>query len=230
MEKEGSRGYTSTGKCNLCDRTLAKTGMARHLKSCWERQAVSEAVSGGPKAREQRIFLIAVGTRYPSDYWMYLEVSAAAKLIVLDAFLRDTWLECCGHMSVFEITGEMYYSSGARELEGRTMNVQLGKVLTPGVKVFYEYDFGTATELALTVMAERKGFSSVNPVRVLARNDPPQILCQSCGKPATKVCCQCIDEGEGWLCNACSRKHDCGEDMFLPVVNSPRVGMCAYEG
>ncbi|MDP2659220.1 MAG: hypothetical protein Q8R28_00625 [Dehalococcoidia bacterium] len=230
MEEQGAKRHTSTGKCELCDRTLAKTGMTRHLKSCWEKQAISGAVPGGPKAREQRIFLIVVGARYPSDYWIYLEVSAAAKLLVLDEFLRDIWLECCSHMSAFEINGETYYSSSAREMGGRSMNFELGRVLAPGAKITHEYDFGTTTELALTVVAERKGFTGGKPVRVLARNDPPQIRCQSCGKPATKVCIQCIYEGEGWLCNACSREHDCGEDMFLPVVNSPRVGMCGYTG
>lgn len=26
------------------------------------------------------------------------------------------------------------------------------------------------------------------------------------------------------------KTHECGEDMLLPVVNSPRVGMCDYTG
>ena len=37
-------------------------------------------------------------------------------------------------------------------------------------------------------------------------------------------------EGEGWVCDECAPKHKCGEDMLLPVVNSPRVGMCGYTG
>lgn len=230
MEEQGTGRYTSTGKCDLCGRTFAKAGMTRHLKSCWEKQAVSGAVPAGPKVREGRIFLVGVGTRYPSDYWIHIEVPAAAKLAVLDEFLRDIWLECCGHMSAFEIAGETYYSGDARELGGRTMNLDIGRVLAPGVKASYEYDFGTTTELALTVAAERRGSSDGKSIRVLARNDPPQILCQSCGKPATKVCTQCIYEGEGWLCNKCARKHECGEEMFLPVVNSPRVGTCGYTG
>ena len=29
----------------------------------------------------------------------------------------------------------------------------------------------------------------------------------------------------------CEKVHDCGEDLyFLPVVNSPRAGVCAYTG
>jgi hypothetical protein len=30
-------------------------------------------------------------------YWMHLEVAAGTTLTILDRFLRDTWLECCGH-------------------------------------------------------------------------------------------------------------------------------------
>jgi hypothetical protein len=32
------------------------------------------------------------------------------------------------------------------------------------------------------------------------------------------------------LCQACAEDHECGEDMQLPVVNSPRVGVCGYAG
>ncbi|MDI6903856.1 MAG: hypothetical protein QMC77_09015, partial [Methanocellales archaeon] len=56
------------------------------------------------------------------------------------------------------------------------------------------------------------------------------IICESCGKTATRVCTQCVWSGEGWLCDECAGKHECGEDMLLPVVNSPRVGMCGYTG
>lgn len=233
MEEQSTRRHASTGKCNLCGLTFAKTGMTRHLQACWGKRTVSEEVfpgSAGRKVHEGRVFLIAVGSRYSSDYWMHLEVPAAAMLVVLDRFLRDIWLECCGHMSAFEINGRRYYSSAAREMAGQSMNFEIGRVLAPGVKAFHKYDFGTTTELTLSVSAERKGLTDGKSIRVLARNDPPQILCQSCGKAATKVCTQCIYEGEGWLCDECARKHDCGEDMFLPVVNSPRVGMCGYAG
>ena len=49
-----------------------------------------------------------------------------------------------------------------------------------------------------------------------------------CGKPATSVCTVCVYEEGGWLCAECAKAHECGEEMLFPVVNSPRVGMCAY--
>src|SRR5471032_2915093 len=64
------------------------------------------------------------------------------------------------------------------------------------------------------------------PVELLARNDAPQIVCDECGSLATaQICSECDSRGEGWLCEACAAKHECGEEMLLPVVNSPRAGV-----
>jgi hypothetical protein len=38
------------------------------------------------------------------------------------------------------------------------------------------------------------------------------------------------DEGAAFLCNACVAQHGCGEEMLRPVVNSPRMGVCGYDG
>jgi hypothetical protein len=32
------------------------------------------------------------------------------------------------------------------------------------------------------------------------------------------------------LSEDCAQTHEFGEDVFLPVVNSPRTGVCAYAG
>ena len=148
----------------------------------------------------------------------------------LDTFLRNIWLECCGHMSQFDINGERYVSGAARELGARTMHVPLEKVFAPGMTCTYEYDFGTTTELKLRVLAERLGARQREAVQVLARNNPPGFPCVVCGKEATQVCTQCIYEDEGWLCDTCAPEHACGDELCLPVVNSPRVGMCGYAG
>jgi hypothetical protein len=115
------------------------------------------------------------------------------------------------------------------EPENRSMRTALGKVIVPEIKFEHVYDFGTSTELSLRLVSEREGTAQGKTVKVLARNNPPDIRCQ-CSKPATAVCCQCINEGTGWVCVECAGKHECGEDMLLPVVNSPRVGMCGYTG
>jgi len=168
---------------------------------------------------------------------MHLEAPADATLDDLDGFLRDTWLECCGHLSAFEIGRRQYLPEEAAEGGGdESMDVPLGDVLKPGTKFGYQYDFGSTTALALRVVSEYDGAPpgpKEEPVRVLARNDPPEIRCGKCGRPAVLVCPECMYDKEGWLCKACAKKHEdeCeGAEMMLPVVNSPRVGVCGYCG
>ena len=47
---------------------------------------------------------------------------------------------------------------------------------------------------------------------------------------ATGLYTQCIYEDKGCLCDACAKSHECGEEMLLPLVNSPRAGVCGYTG
>jgi hypothetical protein len=222
--------YTSIGKCNLCGGTFGKGGMTRHLRACRERRAAGETPLAGPEMRQGRVFHIVVGQRGSSQYWMHLDVPATATLSDLDRFLRRTWLECCGHMSAFEIAGVRYYSELVDGLDGEAMYVYLGKLLAPGVKFYHEYDFGTSTDLALSVASEREDLTDGRSIRVLARNDAPEFLCGLCGNLATFVCVQCVNEDGGSLCDACARVHLCDEGALLPVVNSPRVGVCGYTG
>jgi hypothetical protein len=80
-------------------------------------------------------------------------------------------------------------------------------------------------------VGERMGRAPGKEIRVLARNEPPPIPCDECGdEVATQICMECSWSGKGWLCEQCSQTHSCDEEMFLPVVNSPRVGVCAYSG
>jgi hypothetical protein len=358
----------STGQCNLCGSTLSKSGMTRHLQACLRRASVEKSPQERSK-KKARAFHIVTEGRYEPDYWMHLMIPATATLEDLDMFLRQTWLECCGHLSAFSIEGKSYSSSAHQEggmyfdpdeeaeeelteeeiqeilsnpdtpaplkqmlqmsdeeveenpdkalevvrdalieilgaaaaeseeisragdsengnsgkiisldayrsapapgvlmealnqisqaapedvmrlleqvgppsqfidAQEECMHFELGDVLEKGTGFHHEYDYGTTTELNLRVVsegeAELPGRSS--PIQVLARNDPPETLCQECGKPAVVVCSMCLWEGKGWLCKRCSRKHDCqgygpDEEMMLPVVNSPRVGKCGYDG
>ena len=221
---------TSNGKCNLCGGTFRKAAMTKHLKSYKQRKDTAEASSPSRSPRKSKTLHLVAEGRYSPNYWMHLEVPAAAKLAELDDFLRQIWLECCGHMSAFTVEGKNYSVAPMADFDDESMDVKLNEVIRPGMKFYHEYDFGTTTELALKVLSEGETEPGGELIRVLARNDPPPIECQSCGKPATQVCTVCIWSGEGWLCDECAGEHECGEEMLLPVVNSPRVGMCAYTG
>jgi hypothetical protein len=95
----------------------------------------------------------------------------------------------------------------AAEGGDESMDVALSEILKPGLKFGHQYDFGSTTALALRVIAEYEGAPpgpKEEPVRILARNDPPDIRCGKCGKPAVLVCPECMYDKEGWLCKACA--------------------------
>jgi len=105
------------------------------------------------------------------------------------------------------------------------MDVPVDRVLRPGMNFTHEYDFGSTTHLALRVVGEREGKASQQRVRLLARNEPPQILCVRCkNKLAAWVD---VFEDYAWCCEECMQNT---EEGALPVVNSPRVGVWGYTG
>jgi len=221
----------SKGKCLICNSIFGKAGMTKHLQSCLDKNVISEKISGDRRSQKRnKFFHILVEGYHSPAYWMHLKISADARLKDLDDFLRDMWLECCGHLSAFEIQGTRYSSSPMTEYDEKNMGRKLGDILGQGIKFFHEYDFGTTTALALKVVSEKEAEMGSKIIQLLARNEPPSITCNNCNNMAMHICAECIYSGEGWFCDKCAHEHDCGEDMLLPVVNSPRVGMCGYTG
>ena len=95
----------------------------------------------------------------------------------------------------------------------------------------YEYDFVTTTELKGQVVGTRKGCLGRIPIRLLARNDSPEWRCSDCARAAVIICPICVYEGDCLFCDAHADAHPCSdEEVYLPVVNSPRMGMCGYVG
>jgi hypothetical protein len=133
--------------------------MTRHLQSCEQRAAMQGERESHQQAKKSKVFyLIVEGYRLPM-YWMHLEVPAVSTLATLDHFLRDTWLECCGHLSVFRIGGLNYYVDADQDtywwdMRRKNMQVKLEEVLRPGQTCSYEYDFGSTTELLIKVISE----------------------------------------------------------------------------
>ncbi len=229
------------GKCNGCGEEFSGSQMDKHLISC-----VAKAVSprrgsaSGQRATGSSLFGLRVwGEGYPGTYWLYLEACADLHLLDLDRFLRDLWLECCGHCSAFTIGNVRDEPSKDRDFFGfspsqptRLMKVPLEEILKVGSAFGYEYDFGSTTDLGLNVLWERQGKAGRGGITVLARNEAPTLACVSCKATAQWICTECIQEYEkdACYCGRCVAKHGCEEDMSLPVANSPRVGVCGYEG
>ena len=252
----------NSGVCRFCKRELSYRGISRHLVTCPEK-----------KARDARELeqAAAVGTIYhlrlhfwKSYYWVHLEIDGQKTLADLDEFIRDLWVECCWHLSEFEIQGKTYrvypFDTSSEEdsedvdfeiemdptesnddaFEFFSMDVEslftdhdaadvpIQQVLKKGTEFEYIYDFGSPTELTGRVIEVREGPAN-GGIRILARNAPYVETCESCQKAiADAVCGYCFDV----LCPSCQSRHACepGDGLYLPWVNSPRVGVCGYTG
>ena len=229
MEREISKGI-----CAFCRREISKAAMSRHLETCKQRATIEAQAEGHGFAQKTKVFHLIVAERvYSPMYWMHLEVAADITLATLDRFLRDIWLECCGHLSAFTIGGLRYCVDDALidwDTRQKNMHVRLDDVLSLGQTSSYDYDFGSTTELTLKVISAREVEAPAKPIKVLARNIVPFIPCDVCGQPATRVCAQCAYNDEGYVCNSCAAEHECGQEMLSLRVNSPREGVCGYTG
>jgi hypothetical protein len=199
--------------------------MARHMTACLKKSADKLTDSAG-----REVLHLIVDEPWPGPYWLHLAVAADATLADLDQFLRKTWVECCGHLSQFRI-GEHYYTNTPMPMEGdRSMDVLIGEVLPVGGECLYEYDMGSTTQLRLRVKGRARRPGGEDRFEVLARNEPLELACVECGEPATQLCPPCAWSEDAWFCDDCAQDHECGEEMLLPIVNSPRCGVCAYTG
>lgn len=218
-------GKQSVGTCAFCSREMTKGGLARHLVTCEKRREAIEAAenqNGAPL----KIVHLQVRDAYNPDFWLHLEMNGSATLEDLDMYLRGIWLECCGHLSRFSIGGW-----GGDELP---MSRKVERVFLPDVELTHIYDFGSSSETVVKSVGTRKGKPLTRyPIFLMARNNMPEIFCAECGKPATQYCVECLIENEEFvgLCDihAAEHPHE-GYGDPMPLVNSPRMGTCAYDG
>jgi len=193
-----------TGNCYLCGATLGKVAMKNHL---------FKIHGGAPEESESR--LVKVEGSYNKEYWLYVDIPMEDTLEDIDSFLRNIWLECCGHMSAF------FYP----RYDEIDMDRELGSFPT-GDKFLHHYDFGDTTETVITIMGSIRREKKLKGVRLLARNVPPVFQCSKCGKTADHISTVTYDE---FYCEECG-KDKIDEGIMLPITNSPRIGVCGYGG
>ena len=214
------------GICYTCKDVFTSTQMGRHLLKCTKISTVSKEPS----------FVLKI-TGHESWYWMFVKIDGDCTLDDLDSFLRDIWLECCGHLSNFIIDG-IYYEKVKDDMfveyDSKTMKGKVKNILYPGIKFSHEYDYGSTTTLQLKVHSIQNDIPhETGTIALLARNGPFRYNCESCGERATSLCDMCGDHDNGLYCESCLDKHVCEESggdepSFLSIVNSPRMGVCAY--
>ncbi len=219
------RKKQTRGNCIFCDRQLTKGGLSKHLAGCPQRKnAISAANKNRGKA--QPIYHLRVQDAWGGDFWLHLEMKGSATLADLDNYLRAIWLECCGHLSQFSVGGWR-----GNEIP---MGTRVAHVFQPGVTLTHIYDFGTSSETLVKFVTVRNGNPLTgHPIFLMARNDTPKVPCVECDQPATSLCMECMYELDepGFLCDKHARVHphdNYGEPV--PLFNSPRLGMCGYDG
>ena len=190
----------SSGNCFICGKTAGKTTIKNHV--------LKEHNIG-----DEHCYLLKAEGAYDKDYWLFFTVSLDASLSAVDKFLRDIWCECCGHLSALRMGGREF--GKARKLSA----LAIGDVL------LYEYDFGSTTEIVLTVVSEITRKKQKEKVQLLARNVPAQEKCDECGAPAT------YDDitGGAKYCDECAENAN-DDGMLMLITNSPRSGECGYDG
>lgn len=231
------------GYCKYCGKEYTKSGMLRHLAACKKRKVRLDEEAGKTKCG---YFQVVVSGKYNRAYWLIIEISENTTLKELDKFIRDIWVECCGHLSSFEINGVQYESCPMNAPfwgpSAKGMDCKVKDVFVVGESITYEYDFGSTTELILNIHSYRAGGRKKEKIIILSRNNPLEIVCSQCEKNKAKwVNPQGVYDGIPFWCDECLRGEDYdGEDdefdeyfepeFFLPICNSPRMGVCGYEG
>lgn len=217
------------GICELCTKRTSKAAMVRHLALCAPKHDRASV-------RPSELYQLRVEGKGAPMFWLDVEVKGESPIRRLDDLLRRVWLECCGHLSAFEAGGLRYSvlvdNEFAPDPNERSMSAKVSQVLTsPGQRLSYEYDFGSTTDLTLRFIRVRTGMIGRSAARLLARNEPPVWKCTACDAPATLVCPFCMGEDNPFVCARHAPEHACAEDeSFLPVINSPRMGVCGYTG
>jgi len=222
-----ARSPQSRGMCACCGEELGKRAMLTHFDKCPKRKESLRLAESSDRPVET-LWRIRVQDAYDSQFWLDLEMHGSATLEALDKYLRAIWLECCGHMSKFTIGGW-----GGRDI-AKTRKADA--IFQPELVLRHLYDFGTTSETDIHVIGSRQGKATTrHPIALLARNKMPVMECNECGQPAAWLCLECLYEAEEFgtwfLCNEHVKGHphdEYGEPLAL--VNSPRLGMCGYEG
>lgn len=197
--------------CMICNELYTNANIGTHIADCIDNLVIED---------DNVNYLLKINDE-ENVYWMYIIMHGNLKLSDLDKFLKKTWLECCGHLSKFSINNIDY-----ENYENNNMNCKIKDILDEDLTFGYEYDFGSTTELFISVV---KIFNSKNnKIKIISRNSKPKYKCATCKKfNSEMICFEC----QKIFCKNCSlnKKHKCDpENSVFDLINSPRMADCFY--
>ena len=219
------RTKQSKGQCTYCNAEMTKNVVTRHLSTCPKHQTIIQQAET-KKGKKETLFHLRAQSAHNKEFWIDMEMRGSSTLQDLDDYLRGIWLECCGHLSQFSV--------GAWRGEEFSMEQRIADIFPYQKELTHIYDFGTSSETVISLVGTREGHPTTSrPLALMARNLMPEAKCTECEQPATQLCMECLIEEEKWgsLCDAHAEDHP--HDSYgepIPLVNSPRMGMCGYDG
>lgn len=209
------KGISSRGHCFKCGAELGRRAMLNHVRK--------ERAEFG---NDEKCTILEISS-YSKSFWMVIEAAEDAKLADLDVFLRDVWMECCGHCSMFVPKSNNPW----RETE---FNIFKAISSFPeDSELMYIYDFGSTSAAEIKVIGTFSREKCKGSIRLLSRNCPVRPRCEKCGVDADLVLWDGIDESDySALCKDCGRpfKSRGYRGKYAPFANSPRMGICGYRG
>ncbi len=213
------------GKCAFCNRDYTKRGMARHLAICPERGVAP--VASRKRTISDGVYYLRAQDCEGYGFWLDLEIHGWGTLDDLDQFLREEWLGCCDdHESGFYIdVRHSFEVAKSNHIHTAFENVK---------RVYYSLLTGGSSVLASCYISVVKvrvdARSSELRTTSMARNVGHDFTCRECCKPAVEFCSVCSLPDELWEDTYCEQHgsvhlHD-QHSFMLPLVNSPRQGIC----
>ena len=206
----------SVGKCLFCNQEFDQKDIGKHLAIHLSQM---EKEDNTKITKSYHHILVEAG-----EMFLHILVNSKSEMKVIDNFLRDIWLDCCGHMSSF----------GHKNFKIR-MSDSIANIFEPKIKIYHDYDFGSTTRVDLKTV-KKYALHLKKDLTLLSRNEPLKLICSICKKkPAVYLCTTCSEEEDAFFCEQCATKHEETCEDFqdyarMPVVNSPRMGVCGYEG
>src|ERR1700733_11239972 len=133
MGNENMQIITTKGQCSTCKTVVSNKAARQHLEKC----------TLLTKKGNNSCYLIRVHGD-AKVFWVYIAIPLKCTLAELDSFLRKLWLECCGHLSSFNIAGVTYEdcmeaSYGECDEKSSDIRIAAEKILRSGITFTYKY-------------------------------------------------------------------------------------------
>jgi hypothetical protein len=215
--------------CKTCPAKFFKKDIITHQNTC--------IVSTNKHKSGYLIRFVSYGQNN-NQYYMYALFDASSTFSDIDIFLKEMWVECCGHLSGFSNLNSQI------KIKNSTL---ISKY--PNQSTFlYEYDYGSTTQVFfefIEILNLNKKTKTKQPIELLLRNDPPYIKCYSCDKNSVfyyEDMSFCREDSYGFYLEKPKEIKETKvikktkepkeiriqKEYLLPILNSPRSGVCGY--